>query len=329
MGSLFADPVVGERAGRLPAPLRFGTSSWIYPGWKHSIYTRDYRSEAEFRRNCLSEYAEYPWFRTVGIDGSYYNPAKAEQLERFASQLPHGFQWISKVWQELTIARFPQHERYRDRAGRDNERFLDPHLFHDAVLPAFAAPGVAERNGPLVLQMQPGLLQAVTPEAFLGMLDRFLAEMPDELRFAVEIRDDALLTKEYFDVLNEHGATHVFNHWSWMPPLLTQMKAAASAGGLAADFYVARLLTPRGLAYAKAVERFQPYTELKEPQTEMREDVVRLARRALQRNADTFILVNNRCEGNAPTTIAEIGQRILDELDDESPEKPNPDGDRP
>jgi hypothetical protein len=89
------------------------------------------------------------------------------------------------------------------------------------------------------------------------------------------------------------------------------MRAAAAAGGLRADFYVSRLLTPLGLPYAEAVARFQPYDRLQAEQSDMRRDVVRLARRAIERDVEAFILVNNRLEGNSPSTIDALGRLII------------------
>ena len=96
-----------------------------------------------------------------------------------------------------------------------------------------------------------------------------------------------------------------------MPPLVEQMKAAAEAGGLTADFYVTRVLTPLSLSYSKAVEKFQPYDDIKERNERMRSDVVRLAKRAIKKKIKAYIIVNNRSEGHSPGTIAEIGQRIV------------------
>jgi len=69
-----------------------------------------------------------------------------------------------------------------------------------------------------------------------------------------------------------------------MPKLKTQMLAAAKAGGLNAPIYVARLLTPLGMSYEKAVKTFEPYTSVKAVNSDMRDDAVRLAKRAVQRD---------------------------------------------
>lgn len=301
-----------EAAARLPENVLFGTSSWTYPGWKGSVYRSDYRSDREFRAKCLAEYASFPWFRTVGIDASYYRPPTAEQLRRWAEFLPARFPWVSKVWQTLTMARFPKLSRFKERAGEWNPEFLNADLFRERVLPAYETAEAAPHKGPFVLQFTSLPLRDLPVPDFLAELDAFLDRVPSEQRYAVEVRNPEILVPEYFAVLNHHGATHVFNHWTAMPPLIEQMKRSAEAGGLESDFYVARLLTPLELPYAQAVKRYEPYERIRQPLPDMRADAVRLARRAIQRGARAFILVNNRAEGNAPGTIDAIGTAIVE-----------------
>ncbi|MCB0339054.1 MAG: DUF72 domain-containing protein, partial [Bdellovibrionales bacterium] len=149
------------------------------------------------------------------------------------------------------------------------------------------------------------------PDRFFAPLDAFLEQLPKDFQYAIEIRNREFLSPAYFEILNRHGATHCFNHWTRMPPLIDQMKAAARAGGLKASFYVARILTPIGLSYEEAVERYSPYNQIRSPLLQMREDVVRLAKRALDKQITAFIIVNNRAEGYAPMTINDIGSMIV------------------
>ena len=299
-------------AKRLPPQILFGTSSWTYPGWQGLVYHGSYRSEAELKANCLAEYGAFPWFRTVGIDSSFYSPMSVETLRRYASQLPSGFPLTSKVWEEITIPRYANHARYGARAGRINTDFLNADKFSNEVLAPFIEAGV--EPGPLVFEFQRLSQELIAPpEVFCETLDRFLEKVPKQRRYAVEIRNKELLIPAYFHVLNGHNVAHCFNHWSFMPPLKMQMKAAAAAGGLTASFFVARILTPLGKSYEEAVSTFSPYDEIKEPLPEMREDLVRLAKRALQKNIEAFILVNNRAEGNAPLTIDAVGRMIVEQ----------------
>ena len=95
-----------------------------------------------------------------------------------------------------------------------------------------------------------------------------------------------------------------------MPSLIDQMKVAAGAGGVQAPFYVARILTPLGMNYQEVVKRFQPYDRIQQVNEQMRQDVVRLAKRAIQRQVPAFVIINNRCEGNAPLGIEAIQEML-------------------
>jgi uncharacterized protein YecE (DUF72 family) len=303
-----------QAAAKLPSLIRFGGSSWTYRGWSNIIYFSSYKNEREFKRNCLGEYAKFPWFRTVGIDSAFYSPLSSKLLHEYAAQVPANFQWVSKVWERITIPTYPQHARYGSWAGRENPDFLNADLFVREVLTPYSEPALRAHCGPFVFQFPTISKTLLAKINFFGQLEVFLGKLPKEFRYAVEVRNPDFLKPEYFQILNAHTATHCFNHWHIMPPLRVQMHRAAEGGGLKANFFVARILTPLGVSYEGAVKLFQPYNQLKQPNPEMREDAVRLAKRALERNADSFIIVNNRAEGHSPGTIDAIGRMIVSEI---------------
>src|SRR2546430_2097103 len=70
-----------------------------------------------------------------------------------------------------------------------------------------------------------------------------------------------------------------------------------------AGFTVARGLLRPGRAYADAVKLFEPYDRIRDPQPEVRVDLLRLIAEVMRRHMEALILVNNRLEGNAPGTI--------------------------
>jgi len=303
-----------DAAAKIPPEIRFGTSTWTYPGWKGMIYRREYSSEKKFNAESLEEYAAFPLFRTVGIDSTFYGPPKRTTLESYARQTGESFLWVSKVWEHLTAPKFPKHPRYGKYAGLLNPNFLEAKVFVDSVLAPYRGGAVEKRTGPFVFQFPKISKDVLEAAAFFEKLDSFLSALPPEFRYATEVRNTEYLTGDYFAVLNRHGVTHCFNHWSYMPPLREQMKAAADAGGLSAPFFVARILTPLGVAYEKAVNLFSPYDRLQRPNAEMREDVVRLVKRAVETKKSAFVIVNNRAEGNAPLTIDAIGQMAVEAL---------------
>jgi uncharacterized protein YecE (DUF72 family) len=307
-----AEEIWSPQGAQVPEGIYLGTSTWAFPGWKGLVYHRPYKSQKDFTANSLGEYSTIPWFRTVCVDSFFYNPPKAETLLHYASLVPESFRWVSKVWERLTIATYPKHPRYGANAGQGNPDFLNIGLFKDAVLSAYRNPAVMARTGPLVFQFAPFSERTMRYREFVDRLAEFLRQLPQDFQYAVEVRNPELFEAGYFQALNEARVAHCFNHWNSMVPLHQQMRAAAESGGLTADFYIARLLTPLGTSYQNAEELFEPYDRVQAPNAQMRSDVLRLVRRALATNKRAFVTANNKAEGNSPLTMVSIGRLIVE-----------------
>lgn len=291
---------------RLPAALRFGTSSWTFPGWAGLVYHRRYPDQRAFLRDSIGEYARHPLMRTVGIDRGYYTPVPAEDLAHYASRLPDDFRAAIKVWQRVTMPGFPRHPRYGDDAGKPNPDFLDPRLFAEAVHePAQAA--FSRHMGPWIVEIAPCPFR-LDPAWLADKLDAFFDAAPDDFPFAVELRDRTLLTPEYVRALRRHGAAHVFNYWSRMPTLAAQQGVEGLLGG---SLLVVRLLLPPGTRYDDLKEAYAPFDRLVSPQAEMRRDVVQLVRAALDRDMSCYVLVNNKAEGSSPLTVQALAEMLV------------------
>ncbi|MEQ1794768.1 MAG: DUF72 domain-containing protein, partial [Nitrospira sp.] len=248
---------------------RFGTSSWAYEGWQGLVYHRAY-PKSRFSQDTLAEYAAYavrdqPLFSTVGIDHSFYRPASAKQLAHYAAQVPEEFRFCQKVWEDITIPAYANLPRYGAKAGKSNPRFLDAGAFRDLVLQP-ALEGLGSKLGPFMFEFQRWGLE---PAGFLGQLDKFLAQLPPGPAYATEVRNPLILGPRYRDILRAHGVAHIYNHWTAMPPLFEQHQKLT--GTFTAPFTVLRLLTPLGLAFEHAVERYQPYNRIVQPQPRMRQ----------------------------------------------------------
>lgn len=288
--------------------VRFGTSSWAYEGWQGLIYQRTH-PKSRFSQDTLAEYAGYavngaPLFSTVGIDHSFYRPASTKQLAHYAEQVPEHFRFCSKVWEEITIPAYPNLPRYGAKAGKPNPRFLDTGAFRELVL-APAQEGLGTKLGPFIFEFQ---RRGIEPATFLDALDRFLGTLPPGPQYATEVRNPALLGSRYLDILRTHQVSHVYNHWTAMPPLSDQHRLLEQA--FTAPHVVIRLLTPLGLAYEKAVERYAPYDRIIAAQPRMRQDSTALIQQVVARGKSAYVLVNNRAEGCAPLTI----QALVDGL---------------
>ncbi|MBX3331757.1 MAG: DUF72 domain-containing protein [Nitrospira sp.] len=136
---------------------------------------------------------------------------------------------------------------------------------------------------------------------FCSRLDTLFNQLPKDFRYAVEVRNAGLLGPDYRKVLASHGVAHVYNHWSYMPPLQEQHQQMEER--FTAPFTVLRLLTPLKMSYEAAKKRAEPYTRIVEELPKMRRDTVELVKKAVDEQRKAYVLVNNRSEGNAPLTI--------------------------
>ena len=141
----------------------------------------------------------------------------------------------------------------------------------------------------------------MSSEEFCSRLNTFFGQLPQDFRYAVEIRNPGLLSPDYRKVLHNHAVAHVYNHWSYMPPLREQHHRTEEH--FTAPFTVLRLLTPLKMSYEAAKKRAEPYTRIVEELPEMRRETVELVKKAVGEKRQAYVLVNNRSEGNAPLTI--------------------------
>lgn len=312
-GGLFDEPGSFDRE-RLAEKLRalarqriyIGGSSWKYEGWVGQIYSRERYivrgrfSRKTFEADCLREYAET--FPIVCGDFAFYQFPTDEFWRKLFAQTPPGFQFAFKVPEQITCRIFPAHERYGAHAGQENPDFLSARLFYEM----FARPLLPYRDRVAVLIFEFGMFSRRAFEdlpSFLDALDPFLASLPPEFRYAVEIRNGEFLDPEYFACLRNHGVAHVYNAWARMPEMGRQM---AMPGSQTADFLVGRALLRFGRSYEQAVAAFQPYSEVRDPNPETRDAMRGLIGRAREREEFLFLFINNRLEGNSPSTIVSI-----------------------
>lgn len=299
---------------RLSEPLRrlatanvfVGTSSWKYPGWLDQIYSRQrYQvrgrfSKKRFEAECLREYAET--FPIVCGDFSFYQfPSEAYWKQLFAGA-PEALRFALKVPEEITAKVFPAHARYGARGGELNPSFLNAELLRTGFLQPLEP--YRERISVLILEFgtfSRASYESVVP--FAEDLARFLGSLPANFRYAVEVRNPEFLEEPYFSCLCDHGVAHVLNAWTRMPEISAQMRLS---GAFPTEFTVARALLRRGRPYEEAVERFTPYDAVQDPNPAVRDSLKRLIQQTKEKRRTAYIFVNNRLEGNAPSTIEAI-----------------------
>ena len=189
-----------------------GTSSWKYPGWLGQLYEEQrylYRgkvAKSRFEKQCLSEYAEV--FKTVCVDAGYYQFPQPKTLETLASQVPEDFRFSFKVTEEITTKHFTRLPRYGSRAGQPNENFLNASLFQSAFLGPLQP--MREKVGVLIFEFSHFYKRDFERgRDFIAALDAFLAQLPTDWQYGVEIRNESFLHEDYFATLAKHGVAHI------------------------------------------------------------------------------------------------------------------------
>jgi uncharacterized protein YecE (DUF72 family) len=294
-----------RKLGNYPKALGIIRCAAKYPGWRGTFYDEARYvwhgkfAKLRFERNCLAEYAEV--FKTVCVDAAYYTFPTVKYLEGLASQVPDDFRFAFKVTDSVTIKRFPNHVRHGSRAGLENPYFLNA----DAFFQGFLRPceSIRPKVGILMFEFSKFYPSDFAHgRDFVAALDPFLAKLPKEWSYGIEIRNKYWLKPEYFECLARHGVTHVFNSWTDMPPVGEQLELPGSETnpGLTA----ARFLLKPGRSYEEAVKSFQPYDRTKEINEPARKAGAKLIEDGKKKKKKrTFLFVNNRLEGNALATI--------------------------
>lgn len=285
--------------------IHFGSSSWKYPGWQDTVYTRHYKNKKEFNEQCLAEYSEL--FSTVCADFALYDFPDEKQMRLIHDVTTDEFRVSLKVTDRLTIKRYPTLPRFGRLAGTENPDFLNVELFEDAFLKPLEE--LRKKRGAIIFEFStfhPN--SGMTYEKFVDLVSTFLSQLPKHYEYAIELRNSEFLTSDYLAMLASHGVAHVLTNWTRMPPIIDQIKIA---GVLTSAFSVARALLKPGRAYQDAVAMFQPYDRVKEENHELRMGLVESVHRCIAESKLLYVYVNNRAEGNSPKTI----EGILDILD--------------
>jgi uncharacterized protein YecE (DUF72 family) len=287
--------------------IYLGTSSWKYAGWRGQLYEDDryiYRgrfSEKRFENFCLTEYAEI--FKTVCVDGAYYNFPSSSFVENVASQVPADFRFGFKVTDQITLKRFPNLPRFGRQADALNPNFLNAELFDAGFLEPLRA--MREKVGLLIFEFSRFSIEDFPRgRDFAEVLEKFLSVLPKGWPYGVEIRNRTFLHDDFFQVLARHDVAYVYNSWQDMPPLDEQIAMASAR--TSPELTGARLLLRPGRKYEDAVKMFKPYSRIQDAYPEGRAAGLKLMQSviAAKGRIRALIFVNNRFEGNALETIA-------------------------
>lgn len=154
---------------------RAGCSAWQYKHWRGVVYPE--------KLPILRWFEQYTTlFDTVRINNTFYRLPPPETVEKWEAAAPQGFTYATKLGQ------FGSHRmKLRDAAG-----WLPNHL--DRVC------RLGDHLGPTLVQLPPRWKRN------LERLDEFLTCAPQDMRWAVELRDESWLHDDTLALLERHGA---------------------------------------------------------------------------------------------------------------------------
>jgi uncharacterized protein YecE (DUF72 family) len=286
-------------AAALPGALHLGAMTWSYPGWHGVVYNRPH-AEKELAALGLTAYAKQPLLRVAEIDRSYYEPLSAAVFAHYASQVPDDFRFVVKAHEDCSVERYPQHARYGKKRGLLNERYLDPEYATRAVVEPLA--GLGDKLHSVLFQFSPMVPTPSdhTQREFAARLRTFLKALPRGITYAVELRTEALLTREYAAALVDSGAIHCHSAWTYMPSVLEQARRLPPE---TRKPLLVRWLLRRGERYEQASARFEPFSRIQAEDPSTREEVATLVAKALAHGVPVCALVDNKAEGCAPASI--------------------------
>ena len=259
--------------------IRLGTSAFTAAGWEGTFYPEGLKPA-----DYLSHYAQQ--FDTVEVDSTYYRTPSADTVTGWKSKTPAGFLISAKVPQVVT------HEKVLLDCAAEFKEFVDRmRLLEDKL-------------GILLLQFPYFNKKAFASiDEFLERLAPFLERLPEDIRFALEVRNKYWLGPKLIGLLKKHGVALALIDHPWMP---RPAELFEHGDPITADFTYIRLLGDR-----KGIEE----------QTKTWDKVIVDRRRELRewanvcfkinaRGVAIFAYANNHYAGHAPETIRQLAKLL-------------------
>ncbi len=222
-------------------------------------------------------------------------------VESWDEKTPEGF---------LLCAKFPRSIVHAGKGAQpDAARILDPDTVYrdrDVFLSNMARLG--NKLGPLLLQFPYFNRQTFSRRGdFFERLDRFLADLPREFRYAVEIRNKAWLVPDFISLLRERDVSLTIVDQAWMP------HGDELEGKL--DFVTAPVVYLRLLGDRKRIEAItKTWDKEVIDQNERLDRWVTFLVRRVKDGVPVLVFVNNHYAGHAPATATRLREMFQAQL---------------
>ncbi|MBI5711188.1 MAG: DUF72 domain-containing protein [Candidatus Eisenbacteria bacterium] len=244
--------------------ILLGTQGWSYRDWVGSFYPPGAKQE-----RWLPFYAAV--FDTVELDTTFYHPPKPAVVRSWDEHTPAHFRFSAKVPEAIT------HTARLAGMGEQLKLFVR------------SLARLGDKLGPLLVQMP---AEFERDEGAVGLLERFLAAAPADVRLAVEFRHRSWHVPQTYELLRRHRAAFAWTEWRELP----------RATEVTADFLYLRWLGDR-----REIER---YDRVQVDRTRSFEAWEADLRRALPDVREVFGYFNNHWAGHSPASANEMKRRL-------------------
>lgn len=252
--------------------VRIGTQGWNYAAWVGPFYPEGTRPA-----DMLTLYAQA--FGTVEVDSTFYATPPPNSVRGWARRTPDDFVFALKMPQEIT------HERHLRRAKPETELFIE------------RARLLGPKLGPILVQMGPEF----APSDF-DALESFIPRLPNDLRFALELRQAKWMRPDVLwdllALLAEHGIALALSDGKWIPREVVLELAAKPT----ADFHYLRWMGPN-----------RDLTDFSHVQVDRGEEIASWAgvlRGLMGRGVDVFGYMNNHFAGHSPASARDLQRHL-------------------
>jgi uncharacterized protein YecE (DUF72 family) len=303
---------LSELAAQLPETLRFGVSTWSYPGWQGLVWDGEYEPST-LSKHGLEAYHQHPLMRTVCIDRTFWRPLTVTQYGAYAAQVDKDFRFVVKCPSLITDA------QVRDEQGKvrkSNPDFLNPRLAVEQFVQP-AVEGLGASLGVLVFQLSPlSWAWLHRPADLFHKLGHMLAAAREALPqgssvvLAVEVRDPELLSQNLVDTLKANGATFCLGLHGKMPPIEEQLPIlrALWPGPFVCRWNLNREFGAYG--YADAQKKHTPFNAIVSEDLPTRTVLARTIGGITGAGQAAYVTISNDAEGCAPLSIQRLAQLI-------------------
>ncbi|MBN2226643.1 MAG: DUF72 domain-containing protein [candidate division Zixibacteria bacterium] len=240
--------------------VRIGTSGFSYKDWLGNFYPQ-FCPAKDFLRfyACV--------FATVEIDSTFYRIPTEKTVAGWYKTTPEHFVFTAKFPRTVT------HE------GTTAMRLANAEQFVNAMKP------LEEKLGPLLLQFP----YSFKPSEHGTLLRDLVADLPGDVRIALEVRNRKWLTDEFYGLLKSRNIALCLVDHPWMP----------RESALTADFLYIRLLGDR-----KKIDN--DFSYIRNDRIGDLQWWTKLVEEFSRERGEVYAYINNHYSGHSPTTARHL-----------------------